>query len=157
MRHLVASALGFALVAAPVAAEADPWGCLVGPTDLSSCVVGGTPAAILGAIAAPVILAGAAVTVASELRRHTDERLADGNAASATAPKGKHAPSSLALVPTPLDPYRAQPGHPETRAKPSAAFQFNETATNVAIAATGAMVVGAIIADIVHDSTQHHK
>jgi hypothetical protein len=102
---------------------------------------------LLAAIAAPVIVAGAAVSVAHELNRRTVERESD------VAPStGKHAPASLALVPDPPDPYRAPAGKKETRAKPSPAFQFNETATNVATAVTGAMVVGAVIATIVHEA-----
>ncbi|HEX8951518.1 MAG TPA: hypothetical protein VF945_06715, partial [Polyangia bacterium] len=140
---------------APAAARADAMGCLVGPSDWSRCSVGGSPAAILGAIAAPVILAGAAVSVATELGRRTEERAPDdGGAAAPASATGKKARPSLALVPDPPDPYRAPAGKKETRARPSAAFQFNETATNVATAVTGAMVVGAIIADIVHE-TRH--
>ncbi len=154
MRLALASGLALALVAAPAAGRADPIGCLTG--DLANCSVSGSPAAILGAIAAPVIAAGAAVTVVNELTHRTEERNPDDGAATAAA-AGKHARPSLALVPDPPDPYRAQAGKKETRAKPSAAFQFNETATNVATAVTGAMVVGAIIANAVHDSTQHHK
>jgi hypothetical protein len=156
MRTAIACALASSLAAAPVLARADPMGCLVGPADNRPCSLGGTAAGILGAIAAPVILAGAAVTVAEEIGKKTEERLPDG-AATPTATNRQHARPNLALVPDPPDPYRASAGKKETRAKPSAAFQFNETATNVAIAATGAMVVGAIIGEIVHDSTQHHK
>ena len=58
-------------------------------------------------------------------------------------------------MPEPPDPYRAPAGNAETRHKPSAAFQFNEKATNVATVVTGAMVVGAVIATIVHDAA--HK
>lgn len=154
MRVVLASLLAGSLVAAPAAARADATGCLAGPSDLNPCAIGGSPAAILGAIAAPVIIAGAAVTVANELSRRTVERAPDDDAATKTA-SGQHAPPNLALVPDPPDPYRARAGQKETRGKPSAAFQFNETATNVATAVTGAMVVGAIIADIVHET--HHK
>ena len=155
MRVLFASLVAGSLIAVPLAARADATGCLVGPSDVYPCSVGGSPAAILGAIAAPVIIAGAAVTVANELGRRTQERAPDGSAETTKTAGGKHAPPSLALVPDPPDPYRAPAGKKETRAKPSAAFQFNETATNVATAVTGAMVVGAIIADIVHET--HHK
>jgi hypothetical protein len=154
MRVVLASLLAGSLVAAPLAAHADATGCLVGPSDVNPCSLGGSPAAILGAIAAPVIIAGAAVTVANELSRRTVERAPDDDAATKTA-SGKKARPSLALVPDPPDPYRAPAGKPERRARPSGAFQFNETATNVATAVTGAMVVGAIIADIVHET--HHK
>ncbi len=154
MRVVLASLL-VGVLAAP--ASADPMGCLVGPSDVNPCSLGGSPAAILGAIAAPVILAGAAVTVASELGRRTEERAPDGTVTPATA-NGQKARPSLVLVPQPPDPYREPAGgKKETRARPSGAFQFNETATNVATAVTGAMVVGAIIADIVHESSSHHK
>lgn len=130
---------------------------LLSPTTFGHhpCSVSGSPAAILGAIAAPVILAGAAVSVAGEVGRRTEERAPDGVAAPPAA-GGKHARPNLALVPEPPDPYREPAGKKETRRKPSGAFQFNETATNVATAVTGAMVVGAIIADIVHESSSHH-
>ena len=156
MRVVLVSLLAGSLVAAPALSSADPIGCFAGPSDLHPCSVSGAPAAILGAIAAPVILAGAAVTVATELGRRTEERAPDGVAAPPAA-GGKHARPNLALVPEPPDPYREPAGKKETRRKPSAAFQFNETATNVATAVTGAMVVGAIIADIVHESSSHHK
>ncbi|MCA1665489.1 MAG: hypothetical protein LC659_14690, partial [Myxococcales bacterium] len=123
---------------------------------LNRCSLGGAPAAILGAIAAPVLLAGAAVTVADELHRRTEER--DAAAASAATPASataKHAAPSLALVPNPPDPYRARAGSVETRTQPSAAFRFNDTATNVATVVTGAAVVGALIGTIVHDA--HRK
>jgi len=153
LASLVAGSLvAGSLVAAPRTARADAVGCFAGPSDQHPCSIGGSPAAILGAIAAPVILAGAAVTVAGELGRRTEERAPDG---AATTASGKHVPPSLALVPDPPDPYRARAGGKETRKRPNAAFQFNETATNVATAVTGAMVVGAIIADIVHES--RHK
>jgi hypothetical protein len=143
---LTATLILFGLVAAPAAARAQALGCLVGPTDTNPCSVGGGPAALLGAIAAPVIVAGAAVSVAHELTKRTEER-----EAGAGTPTGKR--PSLALVPDPPDPYREPAGgKKETRNKPSAAFQFNETATNVATAVTGAMVVGAVIATIVHEA-----
>jgi hypothetical protein len=136
----------FGLVAAPAAARAQSVGCLLGPTDTNPCSVGGGPAALLGAIAAPVIVAGAAVTVAHEMTKRTEER-----EAAAGTPTGKK--PNLALVPDPPDPYREPAGKPEkARTKPSAAFQFNDTATNVATAVTGAMVVGAVIATIVHEA-----
>ncbi len=138
MRAMVASGLALALVAAPAAARADnPVGCLIGPSD---CSLSGETAGILAAILAPAMIGGAAVTIAHELRRHTDERVV---------------PEKLTLVPEPPDPYRAPPNASptgkETRPKPSAAFRFNETATNVAIGVTGAMVVGAIVSEIVKD------
>ena len=145
MRTTVAATLIFGLVAAPAAARAQSVGCLLGPTDTNPCSVGGGPAALLGAIAAPVIVAGAAVTVAHEMTKRTEER-----EAAAGTPTGKK--PNLALVPDPPDPYRAPAGKPEKRTKPSGAFQFNDTATNVATAVTGAMVVGAMIATIVHET-----
>ena len=146
-----------ALVAAPVAARADWSGCVLGPSDLNRCSITGTPATALAAIAAPIIVAGAVASVAHELNKRTEER-ADGVApVASTAAGAKHQPN-LALVPDPPDPYRATPGHPETRHKPSAAFQFNENATNVATVVAGAAVVGALIATIAKDaSSSHHR
>lgn len=154
MRAPLVFAFASSLVVAPAAARADIGGCLAGPNDLNRCSVSGTPAAVLGAVAVPVIIAGAAVSVAHELARHVEERAADETrGASATK---KHAPPSLALVPDPPDPYRARAGRPEARRpQPNGAFVFNETATNIAAAVTGAAVVGAVIATIVHDA--HHK
>jgi hypothetical protein len=141
MRDVFASGLALALVAAPSAARADnPAGCLIGPSDLDRCSVSGETAGILAAILAPAMIGGAAVTIAHELRHHTDERIV---------------PEKLTLIPEPPDPYReppnAAPKAKETRPKPSAAFRFNDTATNVATAVTGAMVVGAIVSEIVKD------
>jgi hypothetical protein len=142
-------ALAFAagLVAAPLGAYADnSVGCLLGPTDVHRCSVSGAPAAALAAIAAPVLVAGAAATVAHELGKRTDERVPDG---VQPTPAAQQRPS-LALVPEPPDPYRVRPGKPERAAGPNRAVQFNEAATDVGIAVTGAMVVGAIIANLAH-------
>jgi hypothetical protein len=153
LRPAIALGLALGLVAAPAAARADLLGCTLGPSDLNRCTVSGAPAVALGAIAAPILVAGAAVSIAHELQRRTEERAAeDAAAAPVASTSGKHAPPSLALVPDPPDPYRAPEGKKETRHKPNAAFQFNDTATNVATAVTGAMVVGAVIATIVHDA-----
>jgi hypothetical protein len=154
MRRALTWSLALALVAAPAAARADWSGCLLGPTDLNRCSVSGAPATALAAIAAPVLVAGAAVSVAHELEKRTQERLPDGTG-TATSATGKKTQPNLALVPDPPDPYRAAPGHPETRTRPSAAFRFNENATNIATAVTGAAVLGAMIATIVKDA--HHK
>ena len=147
MRTTLAASLSLALVAAPLCARAQSVGCLIGPSDAYPCSVGGGPAALLGAIAAPVIVAGAAVTVANQLGHRVEER--DDLVPPAT---GKR--PNLALVPDPPDPYREPPNKKkrEGRTKPSPAFQFNETATNVATAVTGAMVVGAVIATIVTEA-----
>lgn len=145
MRSIVAWTLTGALVAAPVAARADWSGCVVGPIDGNRCSFGGAPAAVLAAIAAPILLAGAAVSVAHELDKRTNERLPDGT----TPASGKRAQPSLTLVPEPPDPYRASTGYAELPRKPNAAFQFNDTATNVATVVAGAAVVGAMVATIV--------
>ena len=146
MRTALTSAAVLALALVPAAARADALGCLVGPSDVSRCSVSGAPAALLGAVAVPVLVAGAAVSVAHELAHRAQERPLD---AAAAAPAGKHAVPNLALVPTPPDPYRAPAGKTETRRKPSGAFQFNEAATNVTTVVAGAMVAGAVIATIV--------
>lgn len=148
MRRTFAFCLAVALAGAPSLVRADVIGCALGPSDLNRCTVTGAPAAVLGAIAAPVLIAGAAVSIADELRHHTEER--DVGVAAARPKHGQ--PPSLALVPEPPDPYRAPAGRAETRRKPNPAFQFNETATNVTTAVAGAMVVGAIVANIVHEA-----
>jgi len=145
MRTTIAATLIFGLVAAPLAARAQAVRCLPGPGNINECSVSGGPAALLAAIAAPALVAGTAVTVAHELTKRTEER-----EAAAGTPTGKQ--PNLALVPEPPDPYREPAGKKEKCTRPSPAFQFNDTATNVATAVTGAMVVGAVIATIVHEA-----
>jgi hypothetical protein len=152
MRRVLSLSFALALAAAPSLARADVGGCLLGPSDLDRCSVSGTPALVLGAIAAPILIAGAAASVAEELRHRTEER-DPGDAPSPTvAGKKRSTPPSLALVPEPPDPYRARAGKTETRKKPNPAVQLNENATNIATAVTGAMVVGAVIVTIVKDA-----
>lgn len=143
MRTTIALGVAAALVLAPLTAGADFSGCVLGPSDLNHCSVGGAPAALLAAIAAPVLVAGAAATVAHELRRRTDERAPTG-----AARRPARTPPSLTLLPEPPDPYRATTGGAETTHAPGAAFRFNETATNVALAAGGVAVLGAMIATV---------
>ncbi len=147
MRTTLAATFALLLVGAPAVARADLGGCLAGPNDQAPCSVSGTPAALLGAIAAPVLIAGAAVSIADELRRKTEERAPDGSAVAPAARRGR-APS-LALVPDPPDPYRARASNKEARKPPNAAFRFNEAATNVTTVVAGAMVLGAVVATIV--------
>jgi hypothetical protein len=150
MRKSIAGLLAAALVAAPVAARAADWsGCIVGPTDLNHCIATGAPAAALAAVAAPVIAAGAAVTIIEELRRRTEEREPDGT----VPPSAGARRANLTLVPSNADPYRDAGKRPtdaakRNAAKRNAAFEFNETATNVATVVAGAAVLGAIIATI---------
>jgi len=156
MRKTLGPAFALSLVVAPAMARADIGGCFGAQNELNRCSVSGEPAAILAALAAPVLIAGAAATVAHELHRRTEERDASAASGATAAPAtGKHAAPSLALVPDPPDPYRVPAGRPERHAvKPSGAFQFNETATNVATVVTGAAVVGAIVGTIVSE-TRH--
>jgi len=161
MRMRLSAAVAICLLSAPSAAHADDLlGCIAGPTDVHRCSVTGAPAIALAAVAAPVLVAGAAVSIAQELTHRTQERATRENVPAPPA-GARRAQPNLALVPDPPDPYRApaNANAKETRRKPSAAFQFNDTATNVATAVTGAMVVGAVIATIVHDATGHasHK
>jgi hypothetical protein len=125
MRFVVALACSVAVLA-PAGARADLKGCLLGP-----CQVKGPEAAILAAIAAPVLVVGAAVTAIRELNKPTDERV------------------SLDLIPPAQDRYRIDPKRERSPQPPSAAFRFNETATNVALVATGAAVTAAMISGIV--------
>ena len=150
MPRLVALAVSFALLAAPALARADFASCYLGPLNTQSCSVGGEPAAILAAIAAPVLVAGAASTVAGELqKRHVELPPGDDDPATTSTPRSPN----LSLMPTPPDPYRQPPakvaGQERRRNRPNAAFEFNENATNIAMVATGAMVAGALIATIV--------
>jgi hypothetical protein len=153
MMRPVALAVSFALVAAPGLAHADWSGCYLGPTSTQSCSVGGQPAAILAAIAAPILVAGAASTIAGELRRHQMELPPGDDPAPATAGRPNQ-PPSLTLMPTQVpDPYRetagAKSARRDRRNTPNAAFEFNERATTVALVAGGALVAGAVIASIV--------
>ncbi|MDB4971498.1 MAG: hypothetical protein JWN44_7187 [Myxococcales bacterium] len=151
MSRSTALAVSFALLAAPAAAHADWSGCYLGPTSTQSCSVGGTPAAILAAIAAPILVAGAASTVAGELqKRHVELPAGDDDPGTTTRPRQP----SLSLVPSTPDPYREAAGTKlagprERHRKPDPAFELNERATNIALVATGAMVAGAVIANIV--------
>jgi hypothetical protein len=150
MSRSAALAVSFALFAAPTAAHADWSGCYLGPTSTQSCSVGGGPAAILAAIAAPILVAGAASTIAGELqKRHVELPAGDDDPATANQPNKP----TLSLVPPAPDPYREAAGAKlagkERRRPPNGAFELNERATNVAMVATGAMVAGALIATIV--------
>ena|SRR5437763_8393308 len=148
MSRSLAFAVSLALLT-PAAAHADFAGCYLGPTQAQSCSVGGESAAILAAIAAPILVAGAASTVAGELqKRHVELAPGDGDPAATSTPRRPN----LALVPAPPDPYREPPrvaGQERRRRQPNPAFAFNENATNIAMVATGAMVAGALIATIV--------
>jgi hypothetical protein len=144
MRSPLAWTIAAALTLAPVAARADWQGCLLGPGAFDSrCTVTGVPATALAAAAAPVIVAGAAFTIVDELRRRTVEQYPDG---TVTNPNQR---PSLTLVPVAADRYRDS-GNGPRRATPARnpAFEFNETATNVATAIAGAAVLGAIIATV---------
>lgn len=151
-------AMTLALAAAPAVARADSvqlGGCLLGPSQLDRCSVSGAPAAALAAIAAPVLVAGAAVTVAHELHQHTVERAAAAAPATPTSAKAKaqaQAQAQLALLPAARDPYRAAAAAPDRARPPNHAAAVNEAITDVGIAVTGAAVIGAIIADV----AQHH-
>lgn len=143
MRAWIATGVALALAATPVLARADGptggGGCTLGAGAPLSCAVAGLPAKLLAAAAAPVLVAGAGVTIAHELRRRTVERQA------AAAPQ--KTPPALALVPAARDRYRAD-GAAAPAPTPGAA-RVNETATEVGMAVTGAMVLGAVIANIV--------
>jgi hypothetical protein len=146
MRRLVCIGLFASLALFTFAAHADPWssGCLVGPMDsYNRCTITGTPAAVLGAIAAPIMVAGAVVTIADELNKAHQE-LPPG-----TVSQPNKKPSLSYVPPVPEDPYLNQPERPTT---PSPAFNFNDKAANVATAVTAAAVVGAIIGTIAADA-----
>jgi hypothetical protein len=120
-------------------AHADPSGCLIGPMgSYSTCTLTGTPATVLGAIAAPVLVAGAAVTIAEELKKAHQE-LPPG---TVIQPNKK---PSLTYVPPVPDPHSNQPEHPMA---PNPAVDFNDKATNIATAVTAVAVVGAIVGSI---------
>ena len=143
MRKLVALLLGASLVLT-TAARADHaylGGCLVGPMDnVSRCSISGLPAAGLAAVAAPILVVGAAVTIAHELDKSQQGELPPG---TVTQPNKK---PSLTYVPAaPEDPYYNREHAP---AMQSAAFKFNDTTTNVMTAVAATAVVGAVIATV---------
>lgn len=148
MRAYVALGLAVTLVAAPVAARAGDWsGCTIGPNGaLDRCTLSGAPALALAAIAAPALFAGAAVTVAHELHKRTVERRPAGATPESAASKPDRRPN-LALVPAPVDHY-ASAGTRDGATAPNPAVRFDETATQVGLAVGGAMVLGAIIANL---------
>jgi hypothetical protein len=145
MRRIVALGLAVACFTPALARAHDYSGCYLGPSDLDHCAVSGTPAAILAGIAAPVLVAGAAVTAAQELRKHTTELAPVPGAVTNPGANGKPQ-TSLMLVP-PSSAYAAGASEHAATA-PGAAFRFNDAATNIATVAAGAMVVGAIAATI---------
>jgi hypothetical protein len=145
MRQLVVASLLISIAFASSTVRADQWdGCVVGPMDsYNRCTLSGSPAAVLGAVAAPFLVAGAVVTIADELTRHHQEL-----AAGTVVPPGKK-PSLSYVPPAPEDPYRN--GH-EHAVAANPAFDFNDKATTVATAITAAAVLGAIIGTIAADA-----
>src|SRR5262245_46932824 len=115
MRSQLTFALATAIVAWSTPSRADITGCFLGPPDLNRCSVSGTIPAVLGAIAAPILIAGAAATIVHELDRRTEERPA---AAPIGAPT--RAPN-LSFLPS-----TASVGQPEAARPPNPAFRFNE-------------------------------
>jgi hypothetical protein len=98
----------------------------------------------IGAVMAPAVLGvGAFFTAAMEKARPKE------------APEGVvivedeagQPRAALELVPAARDKYY-NPNPPQERPKPSGAFRFNDTATNVALAVGGAAVITGIIAGI---------
>jgi hypothetical protein len=153
MRKSLASLLAaLALAGAPAAAHAknDLGGCLVGPSItgpdmLTRCTLTGAPATALAAVAAPVIVAGAAFTIYAELHKQTVEMYDVPYTQQSTA-AGQPV---LALTPEVQDRYREGPNGEKPRPQHLKAFEFNDRATNVATAVAGAAVIGAIIATAV--------
>src|SRR4051812_46677190 len=109
MSRSIAVAVSLALFAAPTAAHADWSGCYLGPTSTQSCSIGGGPAAILAAIAAPILVAGAASTIAGELHKQHQELPTGADPATATT-TGAQAKPTLSLLPPAPDPYRESAG-----------------------------------------------
>jgi hypothetical protein len=127
------------LLAAPVGARAE---CHSAPECLAQLRlprIGWQAAAVMGAVAAPVVLLGAVVSAASGQR----EKPAPVGVVTRT--EGGRPKASLALVPPMPDPY-AHAASGNTR--PSGAFKFNDVGTNVALAVGGAAILTSIIAGI---------
>jgi hypothetical protein len=100
-------------------------------------------AAVLGAIAAPAVLATAVLTAAGENAK--EKALPEG--VVVTTDENGEPRASLELVPTTRDRYYNE--NPPEPQKPSGAFRFNDTATNVALAVGGAALLTGIIVGIV--------
>jgi hypothetical protein len=144
MRKIVAFVLSGSLFLLTSTARADDFhlgGCFLGPMDsLHRCDITGAPAVGMAGVAAPILVVGAMVTIAHELNKSQDGELPPG---TVTQPNKK--PSLTYAPAAAADPYYNRE-HPP--AKPSAAFKFNDTATNVVTAVTAAAVVGAVIATV---------
>jgi hypothetical protein len=99
----------------------------------------------IGAVMAPAVIGiGAFITAAAEKARPKQEP--EG---VVVVPDENGQPrAALELVPATHDKYY-NPNPPHELPKPSGAFRFNDTATNVALAVGGAAVIGGIIAGIV--------
>jgi hypothetical protein len=97
----------------------------------------------VGAVVAPVVIGvGALVTAAVERARPK----ADPEGVVIVEDQEGQPRAALELVPTPRDRYYNE--NPPEPAKPSGAFRFNDTATNVVLVAGGAALLGGIIAGI---------
>jgi hypothetical protein len=125
----------------------DLGGCFLGPSDsLHRCYVSGAPAVGMAGVAAPILVIGAAATIAHELKKSQTGELPPG-----TTTGSNNKPSLSYVPPVEQDPYRNQ----EHSTQPSPAFKLNDTATNVATAVTAAAVVGAIIATTASAAKKH--
>ena len=99
----------------------------------------------IGAVMAPAVIGvGAFVTAALEKARPKE---APEGVVIVEDEEGQPR-AALELVPQTRDKYYDPNPHTE-RPKPSGAFRFNDTATNVALAVGGAAVIAGIIAGIV--------
>src|SRR4051812_133836 len=94
----------------------------------------------IGAVLAPAVIGiGAFVTAAAEQARPKE-----APPGVVVVPDEDGRPRlALQLVPAPRDKYY-HPNPPRERPRPSGAFQFNDTATNVALAVGGAAVIAGI-------------
>jgi hypothetical protein len=144
MRRLLALALSLTLAALPSLAHAQQ--CRSIPECLSMLGPGHVDwrvAAVAGAIATPVVVAGAVVTAAAMREQPAEPR---GVVRDPNQPR-----PTLSLVPPadPKFPHNPPPRPQETPPPPPAAFRFNDVAANVAIAVGGAAILAGIIAGIV--------
>jgi hypothetical protein len=151
--------LGLSLVAvlllAPASAYAGGLQCKSVPECLASVGMGhldAKTAAILGAAASPVVIAGAFMTAAVE-----QSRAKEGPRGVVVTDGDDGRPRvQLKLIPSADDTSYGAPAPADSkRQPPSGAFKFNDTATNVALAVGGAAVVTSVIMGIVQ-SAKHH-
>jgi len=127
------------------AAPARAQSCTSGPECIQRWVgpipVNTTAALVTGVIAAPIILAGGAVTAV----KMTSEEKPEPAGVIAPSPSKKKRRAELALIPTEPAPPPGRPLTPAERAAHERAVRVNDAMTTAAIAVGGAAVLTGIV------------